>query len=594
MNLILNFPNGGARAIEKLMQGTQHRGPDHSAWLELSTGIFLAGNRLKTSDLGDWPNLPVVIEEDCFLAWNGALYNADELRNQLLSEGLRFESRSDTEVLGKWLKARGRDGIQGIQGMYALLFVNGAKEEILVARDPYGKKPLYFFNHNESWIFSSEASAMVNSGLVENKIDSHQFLPYYFSRHSFPEHSFFKGIKQLLPGQILELDWNGKLLNETKASHETVASKACSKARFNSLLTDAVLRHFHADVPVGVLLSGGADSSLLLHTWVKETGVPLHTFTVTYEGKGLGEFQDSQYARALASQYNCAHHEIQLSPGLVLENWAEYIRTLDQPVGDSAGFISWMIAKEAKKHVKILISGAGADELFGGYNRHEAFRFYLKHKAGLTKWGVLVSKMPTMGRGINKFLEAIENSEEATFLNFSSLQAVPSAVQGKFLAYYPKEKGAFKSALAWDRDYYLINDILKIHDNALMVHGVEGRAPYLDKALVELSNSMSEEQHLALSSKQWIRELLNEAGLSKYAKRKKLGFGLPLKSWLTHEENFRNVICEVIRDFEKEWTDQLPQEMRDLAIAPEANLKKSFLQVWNLFVLASWCKKNRR
>src|SRR5690606_32766044 len=198
---------------------------------------------------------------------------------------------------------------------------------------------------------------------------------------------------------------------------------------FKSMVLEAVLKHMEADVPVGIILSGGADSSLLLHLWYQETGIPLHTFTAVFESKYRKKYCDPQYAASLAEQYRCAHHEILISPGIVLENWEDYIASLDQPIGDSASFLTWMLAKEAKKFVKVLVSGAGADELFSGYDRHRAFQFYLKYP-GLFKFlGHLPFFFYLFPRRIKKFFAAITDSHEETYLNFSSLKVIPPGLR---------------------------------------------------------------------------------------------------------------------------------------------------------------------
>ncbi|WP_200975000.1 asparagine synthase (glutamine-hydrolyzing) [Echinicola sp. 20G] len=593
INLILNFSSEGERAISKMMEATRHRGPDHSEWLAVNKELYLAANRLKTIDLGDWANQPVNVKDSYFLCWNGALYNAEDLRNRLLQLGEAFESRSDSEIIIKWLGQYGADGIGDFQGMYSILFIDKVSKIIVAARDQFGKKPLYYFHQGNKWVFSSESKAIVHSGIVPSKINSSQYLPYYYSRHSFPEDSFYKNVKQLLPGEIMSIDFGGNLLERKTHSFQGTSIPPPDKQHFKMLLTDAVLNHFQADVAVGVLLSGGADSSLLLSTWFEETGIPLHTFTVTFEDAYLKNYQDHKYAKWVSQKYNCEHHEILITQELVLENWGAYIDALDQPIGDSAGFISWMIAKEAKKYVKILVSGAGADELFGGYSRHEAFKFYLKNKELLTKSSAVGGNIPFLPRRLKKMLLAVEDSEKATFLNFSSLRNVPKQYRSHFLEYYPTIKTPFKAALEWDRNYYLVNDVLKIHDNALMAHGIEGRAPYLDKAIVDLSLSLSEEQHLQLKSKQWIRESLGDAGLGKIANRKKIGFGLPLKEWLLTDRKFRDYFLEHIKSFAKEQGDHLPEEMRKLSQAPDKFVKDNFLQIWNTFVLASWYQKNK-
>lgn len=529
INLAMNLPGSGEDAIQQMMAATAHRGPDHSDWCKITGQLFLAGNRLKTVDLSDWSNQPLQINQGAHtLVWNGALYNADELRNELLEDGESFESRSDSEVLLRWLKRHGISGINRLQGMYALVFVEREEKSIIIARDPHGKKPLYYFHQNHLWLFSSEARGIIAAGQIKRQLDKTQLTPYLYTRHSFPDKSFFQQVQQIVPGKALQLDFGGNI----RAEHRTVIPQATlelpRKEHFRSLLTDATLKHFRADIPVGVLLSGGADSSLLLDTWMRETDLPLHTFTARFEQKYLKKYQDPIHARQVAEKYRCVHHEVLITPALLRAQLPEYIASLDQPVGDSASFLSWMIAREAKEHVKILISGAGADELFGGYNRHEAFKQYLQHKAIALKASKVMGKLSFLGRHFQKIAKGIRKDEATTFLNFSALRNIPADQREAFLAYYPKGVPPYKAALEWDRSYYLVNDILKIHDNALMAHGVEGRAPYLDKNLVSLSMSLTEEQHLSLKPKQWIRELLRETGLEKVAVRKKFGFGLPL------------------------------------------------------------------
>ena len=588
INLVLNDKKGEA-AIQKMMAATAHRGPDHSAWIKVAEGIFMAGNRLKTHDLGTEGNQPIASADGmATLVWNGALYNYDELRNQLLEQGVPFTSRSDAEVLIHWLQRFGEEGIQQIEGMFALIFIDKRARKVIVARDAHGKKPLYYTQQNRQWLFSSEARGIIASGLVKKELNNSQYLPYFYSRHSFPDESFFLGVKQVQPGEILTIDFSGHLISSFKQEIEQIPVELRALAQFQEMVIDAVIKNFQADVPIGLILSGGVDSTLLLHSWYQETGQPLHTFTAVFEAPYRSTYNDPVFAAEVAQKYRCAHHEILITPELVLRHWEEYIASLDQPIGDSASFLTWMIAREAKQHVKILVSGAGADELFSGYDRHRAFRWYLKHQNKIDrlsrqKW--MISFLP---RRVKKFLKAVSASPEETYLNFSSLQTVPIPFRDQFLSYYPKSDSPYKSALSWDRGYYLVNDVLKIQDNAMMAHGVEGRAPYLDKALVGLSHSLTEEQHLSLEGKYWMKEILNEAGWEKIASRKKLGFGLPLKEWLQEDSEFSRKVFSTVRSFGAVADKKMPEEMRKLVLYPEKEKKAAFLQIWNLFILATW------
>jgi asparagine synthase (glutamine-hydrolysing) len=588
VNFILNYKEG-EHAIQRMMEATAHRGPDHSSWRKVGEKIFLAGNRLKTHDLGEAANPPVFLEDGtAALVWNGALYNYDELKNQLLAEGVVFTSRADTEVLIHWLRSRGEEGIKKIEGMFSLIFLNRTDERVIVARDSHGKKPLYYSRGNSQWLFSSEARGIIASGLIGKTIDSSQYLPYFYSRHSFPEKSFFQDVKQVQPGEILSIDFAGHLMSTSKVEREQGPTALPNLPRFKEMVLDAVIKNFQADVPVGLILSGGVDSTLLFHAWYQETEQPLHTFTAVFASSYRSKYNDADFAAEVARKYRCAHHEVLINPELVLRHWDEYIAFLDQPVGDSAGFLTWMIAKEAKQYVKILISGAGADELFGGYDRHKAFRWYLKYQDKVNSLSRFRPFRGLLPRRMKKFLEAVAPSPAATYLNFSSLQTIPVSWRQKFLSYYPEEESPYKAALAWDRDYYLVNDVLKIHDNATMAHGLEGRAPYLDHALVALSQNMTEEQHLAMEGKYWLKEILREEGWEKIAARKKLGFGLPLEEWLQEDGAFSKKVCSTVRSFGASSGGDMPEEMRKLALHPEKEKKTSFLQIWNLFILASW------
>ncbi|QDH78255.1 asparagine synthase (glutamine-hydrolyzing) [Echinicola soli] len=594
INLAMNFSKDGETAIQQMMQATAHRGPDHSAWCRINDQLFVAGNRLKTVDLGDWSNQPVQIDDGAFtLVWNGAIYNSDELRNELLKKGVVFESRSDSEVLLRWLKMHGTSGIRSLQGMYALVFIHKENKEVIIARDPHGKKPLYYFHQNTRWLLSSEARSIISSGLIPKRLDKAQLLPYFYSRHSFPDKSFFQQIQQVFPGKVIQLDFEGNITREHCTEIPTQSQKLPDKNRFRSLITDAVLKHFQADVPVGILLSGGADSSLLLQCWAQETDIPLHTFTIGFEQKYLKKYPDPVYARNVSEKYRCAHHEVLITPELLLQQLPDYIASLDQPVGDSASFLSWMIAKEAKQHVRILISGAGADELFSGYNRHEAFKHYLQHKALALKVAKSIGNLPFSGRHSRKLGKGIKEDEATTFLNFSSLNTIPENHISAFSGYYPKGFTPYMAALEWDRSYYLVNDVLKIHDNALMAHGVEGRAPYLDRALVSLSKSLSQEQHLSLKPKEWIKALLVDGGQAKVASRKKMGFGLPLREWLEEDKTLQSLVFQTIKTFAQEQQGTIPEEMLTLALEPGKNLKAHFLEIWNLYILAAWCKYHK-
>jgi len=590
INVIINPDSDSQKAIELMMHATIHRGPDHSGFSKVGENVFFAGNRLKILDLSETSNQPLwTKEKDAVLVWNGALYNYQDLRNELLDLGCEFIGSSDSEVLLYWLKNFGTDKIDRLKGMFAFAFADLEKKQIFIARDFSGEKPLYYLQEGNNWYFSSETKGILAGSPGQRTINSHQFLPYFYYRHSFPDSTFYQQVQQVLPGEVWVLDFSGSILERQELGIPPFHNHQVDQSIFEETLKDSVLKNFNAERPVGMVLSGGADSSLLYSLWYEDTGQPLNTFTIALEKKYQTKYNDPYFAKYLVKKYPSFHHEIPVSQSDVRDNWQEYIQSMDQPIGDSAGFLTWFVAKTAKETVKVLISGAGADELFGGYNRHRAYWHYL-HNPNLYKF------LKTLGLNFlfpstwKKVLQSIHHNPDLTFIQMAALQTIPDDFLGEFQKWYPKHENPLKNALEWDRTFYLVNDILKIHDNACMAHGIEGRSPYLDMDLLSMVHAESGENMYNMIGKKFIKSALQNRGLGKIANRKKLGFGLPLLEWF-EEREFRDWVFEPIIEMEKIWGQEFPIEMRKLAANPRKAEKRQFLQLWNLFILASWLKK---
>ncbi len=590
INMVLHYPKELAEeAISKMMEATQHRGPDSSNWMCVGTGNCVSGNRLKILDLTDRPNQPLVTaDENGILVWNGALYNFQDLRNELLGLGVEFASQSDSEVLLYWLYTFGRKGLIRLSGMFSLIFINRLTNTVIIARDPTGQKPLYFHQDGNKWLFSSEVRGLLASGLIGRTWNNSQYLSYFYFRHTTPRETFLTDVRQVLPGEVIVLAIEGDMVEKETLPIFTKSTVLPDLSFCEELILDAVLKHFQADVPVGMILSGGADSSLLYQAWYKETGIPLHSYTAVFEEKYQNKFQDYHYARLIAKKCHGKHQEVIVTPADFRRLWPDYLQTLDHPVGDTAGFLTWMIGRVATSEVKVLIGGAGADELFGGYNRHKAFLLYLKHPKLARYLRNLSNKLPVFPRMVQKFIQGVGATDSETYLNFAALQPVPEELFSLANPWFEPENTPYKAALNWDRNIYLVHDILKVFDNATMAHGIEGRSPYLDRPLVSLSMSLTEQQHRSLGPKQWIRELLVQHGSAEIARRKKLGFGLPIGEWLRDDTHFRKDMFKTIKQFESDFGADFPVEMRKLAQKPEVGIRQSFLQLWNLYLLASW------
>jgi asparagine synthase (glutamine-hydrolysing) len=337
--------------------------------------------------------------------------------------------------------------------------------------------------------------------------------------------------------------------------------EAITKELFQSTLQKVVLNQFHADVPVGLMLSGGMDSSLLYAIWYQQTGTPLSAFTVQVEKKYRKKYADADAASRFVQAYPADHQLVEIDQHTVLEHWEEYIQSIDQPIGDSASFLTWMIGKSAKSQVKVLASGAGADELWGGYQRHKAFHQYLQNQSFWVSWAPLLQKLP-LGRAWKKFTSAIRPNAQETFLNFSALSNPRSDLYGDYLRIMDSTLSPFKSALDFDRQVYLVQDVLKIQDNSLMAHGIEGRSPYLDPQLIQLWKGVNEPE--LLLGKQWIASCLEDLSLGWISERKKTGFGLPLLEWFGENGPFAKRVFAVLKEFGKSYRAELPEPVFQL------------------------------
>ncbi|SFT77366.1 asparagine synthase (glutamine-hydrolysing) [Algoriphagus locisalis] len=572
-------------AIESMLQQSMHRGPDQQGSFSPWPGLWIGVNRLKIIHTGAEADQPFMAPDGrSLLIWNGEIYNFQEIRNSLLRMGICFITQSDTEVVLHVLRLFGVKGLEKLQGMYAIIYIDLIEKSVLVARDSNGEKPLYYAQSPDALIISSECRSIQK--LKSSQLEVRQFEAFYYCRAPMLGNTFYKGIHEWKPARFT------KILNHSAFRWDTISNQIKSQteptfADFKDSLSETILRQFHADVPVGIQLSGGADSSLLYALWYKESGKPLPSYTIQLEQKCRKKYADGDAAIRFAKQFPSHHQLVEIDQKAFWENWEEYLESVDQPIGDSAGFLNWMIGKEAKKSVKVLVSGAGADELWGGYQRHKAFDIYQKRKDLLLRFQGIFGKLP-LGRSYQKFISAIDPTPQNTFLNFSGLDNVPADLAQDYERIFDKNLPEYQQMLDFDRQVYLVQDVLKIQDNALMAHSIEGRSPYLDACMLDLWRSVKDEK--LLKGKPWIRKFLNELDLSWISERKKMGFGLPLQEWFAENGEFAKRIFSSIKIFEKTHGEFFPAEMRRLAAKPELGTKHHFLTLYNLFLLAEWVK----
>ena len=511
------------------------RGPDQKGQCSFTTdnGQFFVGDaRLRISDPHSRSDQPFTIDHHYFLIFNGEIYNHKSLRKELLHSGVTFKTESDTETLIWWLKIHGVSRLSELNGMFAFVYVDKKKKETIIARDQHGIKPLYFLNSHGTFITASDLRSIVAHPKVSNEINKNQishYLKYQFIKR--PE-TIYKSIKELEPGHFLK--WTNGVYEEPQPYIHFNSNKSFSADLFepfqNHFNKSLILHSSDIHVP-GIMLSGGIDSTLLLAS-AKRKGLDISAYSITMEEKAWKTAtDDTSFARQAAKQYQVPLHEYRIDEHVV-DQLPEFFKSFDQPIGDSSAFLTWLISKYAKQNgSKILWSGAGADEYWAGYRRHALFKKYLQIKkylpVGSEKITGILSQLtfPNINPGDSRrFWSSFSPNAKSTYLQFVS--------SDPDLPYQENSAGAefdLNDALNWDRNQYLISDVLALTDKASMAHGIEVRVPYLDNHLTSLAQSTEASVLLKHGAKWPLKHLLVKMDGGVYCSRKKQGFGLPFE-----------------------------------------------------------------
>ena len=580
-----------------------HRGPDSDGEL-LDGPVGLAARRLSIIDLegGDQP----IANEDgtVHVVQNGEIYNFRELRAELERAGHRFTTRCDTEALVHLYEEHGEGFAERLRGMFAVAIWDARRRRLVLARDRFGIKPLYYREENGELAFASELRALPRGDVDLEALEA--FLAF----NSVPApYSIFKDTRKLPPGHVLV--WEDGKTRITRyarpapvpASEVRGDGEADLAEELRGRMRDSVRAHLIADVPVGVLLSGGIDSSLLAALAAQESGEPVHTFSIGFEERSFDELDD---ARSVAQMYGTRHEELVLRPdaALLLPRLAE---VFDEPCGDSSAVPTYLVSELAAGHVKVALSGEGGDELFGGYHTYVADLLAprLGRFASLAR--PLVDRLPSSSRRVSldymakRFVRGahlpplerhhawkeILSPEARAELTGRKQQSDPVDL---LRAHFAETEGADLLARLQDVDLgtYLVDDLLMKTDRASMAHSLEARVPYLDPVVAGLA--------FALPTRMKVRGLTKKVLLRKAAapllpahivRGRKRGFSIPAAAWLRGElEPFaRDVLAADTLRRQGFFRPEPVARILDRHVAGEEDLSR---QLWGLLGFTLW------
>jgi asparagine synthase (glutamine-hydrolysing) len=586
-----------------------HRGPDHQGRF-VSSQISLGATRLRILDLdaGDQPFLSP--DKDVVVTFNGEIFNHREIRAQLEAEGFRFRTTCDTEVVLHAFQRWGSTCFSRFRGMFAIAVWVQSEQRLILARDRMGIKPLYYCLKDGEIYYGSELKCIFAHPHVPRRI-SLQGLNCYLSLNYVPgPYTLIEGIEKVMPGHVLEWQNGRSSVRSTvvSASLEPPSSLEDAGEQLDWLLTQSVGEQLASDVPVGIWLSGGLDSSTVLHYAARAYPRRLRTFSVTFHGRS---FDEGRHAREISRRYVAEHSEFDLSPGPELADAVEQISYYsDEPSADAGALPVWFLAQMSRKDVTVLLSGEGADELFAGYLTYRADRYgsaarrlpAFMRKAALAAAGLLPvsDEKISFEYKVKRFLQGSLLAPElahvfwnGTFCDAEKRNLFRYADSKPLAGIVASEQrgSRLRRSLDFDQRYYLPDDILYKVDRISMAHSLEVRPPFLDPRIVDFANSLPDHFKLRGSeSKVVLRRLMKGRLPNSTLRRPKVGFDIPIHDWFRGalKPLLLDTLCEDAVSSSKlfRWTavERLLREHLERRVNWGYHL-------WGLVILLIWMKR---
>ncbi len=613
-----NAPPVDRELVGRMCEAIRHRGPDEDGFY-FNGPVGLAMRRLAIIDLASGQQPIPNRDRTAWIVFNGEIYNYKEVRAELEKLGHEFRTNSDTEAVIYAYDQYGADCPKYLRGMFAFAIWDERTEELFLARDRVGKKPLLYAEVNGQLIFGSEFQPLLLHPDIGRDIEP-DALHYYLSFMCVPAPlTAYRAIKKLEPGHTLrwkagevrtERYWEPDFNKKLKVSEEEAGERAVS------ILREAVRVRLMSEVPLGAFLSGGIDSSAVVALMSQEMSEPVKTFSIGFEEQ---DFSELHHARRVAEHVGADHHEFVVRPD-ALEVLPTLVEHYGEPYADSSAIPTYYVARETRKHVTVALNGDGGDECFAGYERYAAMRLAERyHKLpGLLRRGLVeqaVELLPgsererTRPARIKRFMRAASLPKVERYLhwvstfNETSKQELYSEAfrretrnlnDASILApWFAKANGAgiVDATLLADTMTYLPNDLLVKVDIASMAVSLEARSPFLDHHVIEFAASLPEKYKLrGLTTKYLLKRVLKRLLPSENLDRPKMGFGVPVGHWFRHQ--MQGFLREVLLS-EASLKRGLfkPEAVRHMVDEHTSGRQDFAHQLWTLLMLELWFKR---
>lgn len=618
---------GGGRVstadLLRMRESLEHRGPDAS-------GLYLSGDgraalgfrRLRIIDLSPKADQPMTNEDGSVqLVFNGEIYNFQGLRDELEQKGHRFRSQSDSEVIIHLYEEEGEAAIGRLDGMFALAIWDERAKRLVLARDRAGKKPLFYAQTRNSFVFASEIKAFF--GLEQHPIEiDPEAVPQYFIHGFVPcPRTLYRNVRQVEPATTMVIDANGRVTHEAywrlelRPAAARAGSRAVSEheaaATVRQLLTRAVERRLISDVPVGAFLSGGVDSTVVVGLMSQLTGSPVRTFSIGFEGDPA--YDETSYAREVAERFGTEHTEFKVTPSAV-----DLMDTLiwhhDGPFGDASAIPTYIVSRLTRQHVTVVLNGDGGDEVFAGYLRfaagvaaeriprslrrplqavldHLPFASNDKHPLARARRFAQAMNLPLyerMTRWSSVFFEDLDQ-----LLAPDLIASLPPINRLQYLDGEREHMDGLSTLgvlLHTNFRSYLLDDLLVKVDRCTMANSLEARSPFLDTDLVDYVGGLPDSMKLqGFKTKVILRKAFEDLLPPSVAKRGKMGFGVPLGTWF--RTDLKDYIRDLLLDSSARYTTFLSASyVHQLVRRHQAGEANSGLQLWSILSFELWLR----
>lgn len=588
------------KIIKSMSDRIIHRGPDSDGYY-VDKSVAMGFRRLSIIDLKGG-NQPLYNEDDSIVVmFNGEIYNFMELRKELIDLGHTFKTNSDTEVIVHGYEEYNKDIFNKLRGMFAIFIYDKNNKEIICARDCFGIKPLYYYFDNNLFMVGSEIKSFLSHPDFKKELNNKVLGLYLSYGTNHLEETFFKYTKKLKPGHFLTFK-DGVVKTNTYFKLEYKKEKNSYKYYENLVketLEDSIKYHQISDVEVGSYLSGGVDSS-----YVVSVAKPNKTFTVGFSGKGFSEIE---YAKSLSDYFKVNHYSKVISGDEFFDILPTIQYHTDEPSANVSTVPLYFLSKLARSQVKVVLSGEGADEMFGGYNEYNdsiGEKLYLslplfirrgiariikplpyfKGKHTLEKYGKDISK-----RYYNKTEMFLPNEIKEVLKEEYISDITPYDLCKPYHDETKKENDILRKMYI-DLNFWLPNDILLKADKMSMANSVELRVPFLDKKVWNLSSKLPTKYMVHKNQTKYIfRQVAEQVIPKEWAKRKKLGFPVPFGNWITEEKYYKKVKTMFNKDFVSTFFNK--EKINEMLDNHYNNVSRNGKKIYTIYTFLIWYER---